>query len=516
MTRRDLLHTMGAGFGMVGLARPGRARRWRPIRWRRKAPHFPAKAKRVIYLFLNGGPSQVDTFDPKPKLTEYHGKPIPAGNLRTRAQDRQPAEVAVHVQEVRAERHRRSARSFPKLGECADDLCVIRSMYTDRPNHEPSLFMLNSGEKLPGRPSMGSWVTYGLGTENQNLPGFVVLCPGLPVVGHQLWSSTFLPAVYQGTYINTEEKGSDKLIQNIRNKSLTREQQREELDLLAKLNRQPHRSSRASDPQLEASHPIGGDRLPHAGRSARTHSTSRKETAKTRERYGDSDFGRGCLIARRLAERGVRMVQVYFGNCQPWDNHDDIQIHRTLAAQADPPIAALLQDLKASGMLKDTLVMIGGEFGRTPAVEVSGLIKVQNGRDHNNQGFSYVLAGGGVKGGHGVRRHRRFRLQGGGESGAHSRSARHRAAPDGAGPHAADLSLQRPRFPADGCRGDGGQGHSGVGRQKLLEANDCRAAVRRRAVHARRRSAAKRATPPRAVMRTRVSSAKNYVNAGEQ
>jgi hypothetical protein len=257
--------------------------------------------------------------------------------------------------------------------------------------------MLNSGEKLPGRPSMGSWVTYGLGTVNQNLPGFVVLCPGLPVVGHQLWSSTFLPAVYQGTYINTEEKDPDRLIQHIRNQSLTRAQQRDELDLLAALNRR-HMREQGSDPQLEACIQSAEIAFRMQAEAPEAFDITR-EPLQTRERYGDSDFGRGCLIARRLAERGVRMVQVYFGNSQPWDNHDDIQIHRTLAAQADPPIAALLQDLKSSGMLKDTLVIIGGEFGRTPAVEVSGLIKVQNGRDHNNQGFSYVLSGGGVKGG---------------------------------------------------------------------------------------------------------------------
>jgi hypothetical protein len=244
---------------------------------------------------------------------------------------------------------------------------------------------------------MGSWVTYGLGTENQNLPGFVVLCPGLPVVGHQLWSSTFLPAVYQGTYINTEEKDPAKLIQHLGNKLLTREQQREELDLLATLNGR-HMREKGSDPQLEACIQSAEIAFRMQAQAPEAFDIT-KETEKTRERYGDTDFGRGCLIARRLAQRGVRMVQVYFGNFQPWDNHDDIQLHRTLAAQADPPIAALLQDLKASGMLEDTLVLIGGEFGRTPVVEVSGLIKVQNGRDHNNQGFSYVLAGGGVKGG---------------------------------------------------------------------------------------------------------------------
>jgi hypothetical protein len=244
---------------------------------------------------------------------------------------------------------------------------------------------------------MGSWLTYGLGTQNQNLPGFVVLCPGAPVVGSQLWSATFLPAVYQGTHIDNSEKETDKLIQNLRNKTLTREQQREELDLLAKLNRR-HIQVQGADAQLEASIQAAEIAFRMQAEAPEAFDIGR-ETPETRARYGDSEFGRGCLIARRLAERGVRMVQVYFGNFQPWDNHDDIEIHRTLAAQADPPIAALLQDLKASGMLKDTLVIIGGEFGRTPVVEVSGLIKVQNGRDHNNQGFSYVLAGGGVKNG---------------------------------------------------------------------------------------------------------------------
>jgi hypothetical protein len=395
MTRRELLNVMGAGFGMVGLRGiAGAELTGDPLL--PKAPHFPARAKRVIYLFLNGGPSQVDTFDPKPKLTEYHGKTLPAGNLKserkTGAALRSPftfqkyGQSGIEISEI-----------FPKLAESADDLCVVRSMYTDRPNHEPSLYLLNSGEKLPGRPSMGSWVTYGLGTENQNLPGFVVLCPGAPVVGSQLWSSTFLPAVYQGTHINNQEKDPDKLIQNLRNQSLTREQQREELDLLAKLNRR-HMQQQGEDPQLEAS--IQAAEIAFRMQAEAPDAFDiRKETAETRARYGDSEFGRGCLIARRLAERGVRMVQVYFGNGQPWDNHDDIQIHRRLAADADPAIGALLMDLKRSGMLKDTLVLIGGEFGRTPVVEVSGLIKVQNGRDHNNHGFSYVLAGGGIKAG---------------------------------------------------------------------------------------------------------------------
>ena len=204
MTRRELLQTMGAGFGMVGFGGVAGAQTAAdPLL--PKSPHFPAKARRVIYLFLNGGPSQVDTFDPKPKLSEYNGKPIPTGNLRTERKTGNLLKSPFTFQRY-GQSGLEISEIFPKLGACADDLCVIRSMYTDRPNHEPSLFMMNSGEKLPGRPSMGSWVTYGLGTENQNLPGFVVLCPGLPVVGHQLWSSTFLPAVYQGTYISTRRR----------------------------------------------------------------------------------------------------------------------------------------------------------------------------------------------------------------------------------------------------------------------------------------------------------------------
>ncbi len=391
MTRRELLTKVGAGFGMVGLESVLSAGALSP-----KAPHFEPKAKRVIYLFLNGGPSQVDTFDPKPALDKYHGQPVPSGNLKTERRTgnlmRSPfrfhrcGQSGIEVSEI-----------FPRLGAMIDDVCVIRSMYTDRPNHEPSLLMLNSGDKFPGRPSLGSWLTYGLGTDNQNLPGYVVLCPGLPVIGHQLWNSAFLPAVHQGTYLSLEERDPRKLIQNVRNARLSADEQRRELDLLTALNRK-HLAKNGADSQLEAT--IQGSEIAFRMQTEAPEAFDiTREPAAVRERYGDHDFGRGCLMARRLAERGVRMVQVYFGNFQPWDNHDDIELHRPLAAQADRPIAALLQDLKASGLLKDTLVLIGGEFGRTPAVEVGGLVNVQNGRDHNNHGFSYLLAGGGVKGG---------------------------------------------------------------------------------------------------------------------
>lgn len=392
MERRNFLQTVGAGFGMYGLA--GVLEAANPLAV--KAPHFPAKAKRIIYLFLNGGPSQVDTFDPKPMLAKYHGKPMPAGNLKTERKTgnlmRSPfsfnrcGKSGIEVSEI-----------FPKVGKVIDEFCVIRSMYTDRPNHEPSLLMLNSGDKLPGRPSMGSWLTYGLGSENQNLPGYVVLCPGLPVLGHQNWAANFLPAVYQGTYVPLGEKDPKKLISHIRNSSLTPSQQRRELDLLEQLNR--HQIQReGQDPQLEATIQAAEIAFRMQAEAPDAFDIT-KEPDVVRARYGDGDFGRGCLIARRLIERGVRMVQVYHGNFQPWDNHDDIEIHRPLAEQSDGAIAALIQDLRASGLLDETIVMVGGEFGRTPAVEVGGLVKVQNGRDHNNHGFSYLIAGGGFQGG---------------------------------------------------------------------------------------------------------------------
>ncbi len=396
MTRREALRTLGSGFGSLGLAGllADPARGAGPLD--PKPPHFPARAKHVIYLFLNGGPSQVDTFDPKPLLTKFHGTAAPGGNLRTERKTgnllRSPFEF-----------HRRGASGiemseiFPRLGERIDELCVIRSMHTERPNHEPSLFMLNCGHTLAGHPSMGSWLTYGLGTGNQNLPGFVVLCPGLPVIGPQLWASAYLPGIHQGTHLPNNESDPEKLIQHVRNRDLSTDEQRRQLDLLNGLNRL-HLAREGGDAQLEA-------RIQSLEVAFRMQAEAldafdvAREPAATRERYGTGDFARGCLIARRLVERGVRMVQVYFGNGQPWDNHDDIQIHRRLAAQSDRPMAALIEDLKASGLLQETIVLIGGEFGRTPSVEVSGLVNVQNGRDHNNHGFSMLVGGGGFRGG---------------------------------------------------------------------------------------------------------------------
>ena len=401
MTRRDCLKTFGTGFGMTAFAGlAGAAVGGSPLNTNPLAPNppqFPASAKHVIFLFLNGGPSQVDTFDPKPMLDKFNGKPVPDGNLKTERKTgnllKSPFEFhkygqsGIEVSEI-----------FPKLGAHMDECCVIRSMYTDRPNHEPSLLLMNTGDKQVGRPSMGSWLTYGLGSENQNLPGFVVLCPGFPVIGPQLWASTFLPAVYQGTYIPNNEKTPDKLVQFIRNPELQPQEQRRQLDLLGKLNEIQLRRA-GEDRELEASIQSAEIAYRMQSEAPEVFDIS-KESEKTRARYGDSDFGRGCLMSLRLIEKGVRMVQVYYGNSQPWDNHDDILIHRKLARDADGPIAALLEDLKSRGLLDETLVIISGEFGRTPVVEVSGLVKVQNGRDHNSHGFSSVLAGGGIKGGY--------------------------------------------------------------------------------------------------------------------
>ncbi|MBA4191435.1 MAG: DUF1501 domain-containing protein [Planctomycetaceae bacterium] len=359
-----------------------------------KAPHFAAKAKHVVHLFMNGGPSQVDTFDPKPMLDKYHGKPIPTGNLRT---------------ERKTGAAMRSPYSFKKYGKSGlevseifartaahiDDMCVIRSMYADVPNHEPSLLLMNCGEGRQPRPSLGSWLTYGLGSENRNLPGFVVMCPGgYPIVTTQNWRSAFLPGVYQGTYIDSQHTQVDKLISYIRNTELTLDKQRDQLDLVAALN-EKHLKDRANDAQLESRIRTFELAFRMQSEAADVFDLTR-ETKKIREMYGETVHGRQLLLARRMIERGVRVVQLWSGAGQPWDNHDGIAAaHKTLAAQWDQPIAAFLSDLKQRGLFDETLVQWGGEFGRTPVAELPAL----NGRDHNHYGFTCWLAGGGVKGG---------------------------------------------------------------------------------------------------------------------
>jgi len=390
MTRRDALRLMGAGFGSVGLAGS------LPASPTGQTPHFAPRAKNVIFLFLNGGLSQVDTFDPKPELQRRDGDPMPgpkiktdraAGNLmKSPFAFRKRGQSGIEVSEI-----------FDKVGDAIDDFCVIRSCYSDNGNHGPSLMLMNCGHQLPGRPSLGSWVTYGLGTENQNLPGFVALCPGYPVMGPVLWSSAFLPNSYQGAYIPNDESDPEKLLRNIRNHTMSPDEQQRQLELLDKLD--SHYLDRLGyQPRLEAS--IQSMEVAYRMQTeAPKVFDIAQETATTRERYGDSDFGRGCLMSLRLVEHGVRMVQVYYGNFQPWDSHDDILVHGKLAREADGPIAALVEDLKQRGLFEETLLVIGSEFGRTPMIQNSGLEKIGKGRDHNVPGYTTLLAGGGVKGG---------------------------------------------------------------------------------------------------------------------
>jgi hypothetical protein len=350
---------------------------------------------------MNGGPSHLDTFDHKPLLARLAGQPLPRANLRTERRT-----GAAFPSPFRFARHGQSgleiSEIFPHLATCADDLCVIRSMYADVPNHEPSLLLMNCGDARQVRPSLGSWVTYGLGSDNQNLPGFIAMCPGgYPIQESQNWQSAFLPGVYQGTYINTQHVTLERLIENIRNTAVSTPQQRQQLDLLQELNRR-HRDQRAADPQLEAR--IQSFELAYGMQhDAQDAFDISREPQHIRDLYGPSVHGRQLLITRRLLEKGVRFIQVWHGESQPWDAHDDLEVnHRRLAGQSDRPIAALLKDLKQRGMLDDTLVIWGGEFGRTPTVELptpganAGKI---NGRDHNHWGFTMWLAGGGVKGG---------------------------------------------------------------------------------------------------------------------
>jgi hypothetical protein len=356
-----------------------------------KPPHFPARAKRVIFLFMNGGPSHVDTFDPKPALEKYAGQDPPE-SVMTGRRKRGKMMPSPFAARPRGQCGIVMSDLFPHVAGCIDDLCVIRSMYTDNPNHEPSLLMMNSGNMQPIRPSLGSWLTFGLGTENQNLPGFVVLCPGKPVVGPQLWSSSFLPGIFQGTHIRNNSIDPDRIIRDVTNRHLTRPAQRAQIDLLQALNRE-HLDARGHDEALET-------RIASLEMAFRMQFEAReafdlaRESAATRDLYGAGEFANACLISRRLVERGVRVVQLYYGNDQPWDDHQDINRHRDHAQKSDRPIAALLKDLKSRGLLEDTLVLWGGEFGRTPYSEGA------KGRDHHSLGFSMWLAGGGVKGGH--------------------------------------------------------------------------------------------------------------------
>lgn len=408
LTRRQMLRRMGTGLGALGLigvlrdsgvlVPAAEASSLNPLAQR--APHFPARAKRVIHIYLNGGPSQVDTFDPKPALTKWAGKLLPGGNLTTE----RPLGAAL-PSPFRFDRHGLSgleiSEIFPHTAKHADDLCLIRSMQANTPNHEQSMRLMNCGDERLSRPSYGAWITYGMGTANENLPGFIAMCPGLPVSDVSNWRSAFLPGIYQGTHINTKKARPDELIENITNARLPLDAQRRQLDFLAEINAE-HQRARGEDPQLEAR--IQSFELAYRMQLEATDAFDiSKEPEAIRSMYGTSVQCRQLLIARRLIERGVRVVQCYHGDVQPWDSHDMIaDAHRKLAGEIDQGIGALLTDLKQRGLLEDTLVICGGEFGRTPAVEMPapGTPGNGKGRDHNHYGFTVWLAGGGVKGGH--------------------------------------------------------------------------------------------------------------------
>ena len=393
LTRKEFLLRSGMGFGALSLAGllgaqtahgemiAGSTNPLAP-----KQPHFPAKAKHVIHIFAEGAPSHVDTWDPKPALKQYAGTQLPG--LKGKAfpspfEFTKRGESGIEVSEV-----------FPKLGEHVDEMAVIRSMYTDIPAHEVAQVFMNTGSLRLPRPSLGSWVTYGLGSENQNMPGFIVLRSGGAKPNMtSCCQSSFLPGVYQGTMVSTAKLKPEEIIENLRNQFMGLKDQRGQLDFVRKLN-EVHAATLQKDEALEA-------RLEAFEMAFKMQTEASdafdiaKEPESVRELYGNSPQGNQMLIARRLVERGVRFVQVWSGG---WDMHNDIEGNMTKRAEEiDGPISALLTDLKQRGLLESTLVVWGGEFGRTVTYDNNG--NERPGRDHNNKAFCSWMAGGGVKGG---------------------------------------------------------------------------------------------------------------------
>lgn len=398
LSRRALLRASGGGFGYLALAGLfGReaaalgnaAGGILPLG--DKPGHFTPRAKRVIFLFMPGGPSQVDTFDPKPRLTQDSGKPSPKLYLGERRnllgspwKFQRYGQSGIEVSDL-----------FPHTARRVDDLCVIRSLVADDTNHPGGCLQMNTGERVFSRPSMGAWITYGLGTENQNLPGFLAIGPGPLIEGARQYGASFLPATYQGTFVSDLENP----IRNLRNSQVDPVQQRRELDSLKQLN-ELHAAERAEDSRLSAR--IASFELAYRMQAEAPEAFDlTRETEITRKLYGldrpeTAVFGKQCLLARRLVERGVRFVQLYHttGGFQPWDQHGDLKSgHEKNALATDLPIAGLLADLRSRGLLDETLVIWGGEFGRTPAAQGT------DGRDHHPYGFTMWLAGGGVRGG---------------------------------------------------------------------------------------------------------------------
>ena len=404
LSRRDALSRGGLGLGWLGAASLLDAERadaaGSGLSLAPRLPHFPARARAVIHIFANGGPSHIDTFDPKPALAAYAGREIPTNlptERRTGAALPSPFQFSRH-----GESGLEVSELFPSVARHADRLLVVRSMHADVPNHEPSLMLMNCGDARLVRPSAGAWVTYALGTENQNLPGFVAMCPGgFPIKESENWRSAFLPGAFQGTYIDTKKRDAAGLVENVRHPALDRDAQRRQFDLISQLDRR-HLAARPHDPALEAR--LASMELAWRMQSEATDAFDvSREPAHVLARYGDDVQGRQMLIARRLVERGVRYVQVWHGAGQPWDSHEKIETnHRRLAGECDRAIGALLDDLVGRGMLDSTLVLWGGEFGRTPTVELPAPgtgVSEPSGRDHNHHGFTVWMAGGGVRGG---------------------------------------------------------------------------------------------------------------------
>lgn len=407
LSRRTLLQQSGCGIGTLALA--GLLRQSDVRAADRKGiedglvqprPHFPVRASRIIHLFMNGGPSQVDTFDPKPSLAKLDGRPLPQSVSRQLQPTQRKRVGAVMASPFPFRKHGECGLEvsslYPHVARHADDLCVIRSMQGEIANHTPGLLLTNCGHSTLPRPSLGAWLLYGLGNESQDLPGFVVLCPsGMPTAQSHNWTSAFLPGIYQGTHIETERAGGE-LIPNLTRRDIRPGSQKSQVALAQFLNRR-HMVQRPGDERLESRirsmelafrmQAAAGDVFDLSG-----------EPRHIREMYGDTTQGRNMLLARRLAERGVRYVQCYHGGGQPWDNHGSIVKNiKRLAGESDRPIAALLTDLKQRGLLEDTLVIWGGEMGRTPTVQSGPKDKSRVGRDHHVDGYTIWLAGGGFR-----------------------------------------------------------------------------------------------------------------------
>ena len=399
LSRRDFLRNLGAGMGSIGLASlmGQNSARAEASPLSVKAPHFAPKAKRVIQLFMPGGPSQVDTFDYKPSLAKHAGERPEAVNRKTLRNTKNGLMPSPFGFKQYGQTGKWVSDIFPHVGQCADDISFIHSMYTDIPEHAGAMMMMNVGALQPNRPSMGSWLVYGLGTENQDLPGFIAMSPrAQPRCTLANWGNAFLPGAYAGSYVNIAEMKPDAVMRDLKNAGLSTAEQRRQMDLLAQLN-QTQLARMERDQGLEA----GIAAMEMAFRmqfSVPEVFDISKETQATRDLYGDSEFGKGCLLARRLVEQGVRVVQLSLsidGYDIAWDTgHDDIVGgHAKLAKASDQGIGALIHDLKARGLFEDTLIVWGGEFGRAPTSEGA------KGRDHNHYGYTNWLAGGGVKSG---------------------------------------------------------------------------------------------------------------------